>query len=191
MKVIAFNGSPRKDGNTYHLLRHVLDVLLQEGIETEIVQVGGRKVHPCTACSKCFSNQDRRCVIDNDLVNECIEKMVEADAVVIGSPTYFAGVSAEIKAFMDRAFFVAMANGGLFRYKAGAGVAAERRSGAVCVVDQVNHYFGISGMFTAGSRYWNNGKGLMPGEVEDDPEAIDTMRELGENLAWFIRNTRK
>jgi multimeric flavodoxin WrbA len=191
MKVVAFNGSPHKEGNTYHLIRHVLDEIEKEGIETEVVQVGGKKVHPCTACSKCFENQDRRCVLDKDLVNDCIEKMAEADAIVIATPTYFAGVTPEIKAFMDRAFFVGIANGGLFRHKLGAGVAAERRSGAVCAVDTINHYFGISGMFSAGSRYWNNAKGLVPGDVESDEEGVDTMRQLGQNIAWFIKNTRK
>jgi multimeric flavodoxin WrbA len=123
------------------------------------------------------------------MVNECITKMIEADAIIIGTPTYFAGVSPEIKAFMDRAFFVAKANGDLFRRKAGAGIAAERRSGAVCAVDTINHYFGISGMFATGSRYWNNAKGLLPGDVVNDEEGIDTMKQLGENIAWFIQKT--
>lgn len=191
MKVIAFNGSPKKEGNTYHLLRHVLDEVEKHGIPTELVQVGGKKVHPCTACGKCGENLDRCCVIDNDLVNECIAKIADADAVVIGTPTYFAGVTPEIKAFMDRVFFVAKQNGDLFRRKAGAGVAAERRSGAVCAVDCINHYFGISGMFSVGSRYWNNAKGLTPGDVDGDPEGVDTMRQLGENIAWFVKKTHK
>ena len=189
MKVIAFNGSPHKEGNTYHLIRHALNELEKAGIETEIVQIGGMKVHPCTACGKCFEMKNRQCVQDDDLVNDCIEKMVEAEAIIIATPTYFAGVTPEIKAFMDRAFFVAGANGRLFRYKLGAGIAAERRSGAVCAVDTINHYFCISGMFSAGSRYWNNAKGLMPGDVEKDEEGIDTMRQLGENIAWFIKRT--
>ncbi len=187
MKVIAFNGSPHKEGNTYHLIRHTLDEIETAGISTEIIQIGGKKVHPCTACGKCFENNDRQCVQDDDMVNECIKKMVEADAIIIATPTYFAGVTPEIKAFMDRAFFVAGANGRLFRHKLGAGIAAERRSGAVCAVDTINHYFGISGMFSAGSRYWNNAKGLRPGDVENDEEGIDTMRQLGENIAWFVK----
>jgi multimeric flavodoxin WrbA len=189
MKVIAFNGSPHRDGNTYHLIRHVLDEIGKAGITTELVQIGGEKVHPCTACWKCMENHDLQCVQDDDMVNECIEKMAEADAIIIATPTYFAGVTPEIKAFMDRAFFVAKANGDIFRQKLGAGIAAERRSGAVCAVDTINHYFGISGMFSAGSRYWNNAKGLQPGDVENDDEGIDTMKQLGENIAWFIRKT--
>jgi multimeric flavodoxin WrbA len=125
------------------------------------------------------------------MVNDCIEKMIGADAIIIGTSTYFAGVTPEIKAFMDRAFFVGKANGDLFRRKAGAGIAAERRSGAVCAVDTINHYFGISGMFSVGSRYWNNAKGMKPGDVETDEEGIDTMRQLGQNIAWFIKNTHK
>jgi len=191
MKVIAFNGSPNRDGNTYRLIRHALDEIEKAGIKTEIVQVGGKKIHPCTACGKCFENADRQCVQDDDLVNGSIVKMIDADAIIIGTPTYFAGVTPEIKAFMDRAFFVGKANGDLFRQKLGAGIAAERRSGAVCAVDTINHYFGISGMFSAGSRYWNNAKGMAPGDVEADEEGIDTMRQLGQNIAWFIAKTHK
>jgi len=190
MNVIAFNGSPNKDGNTHRLIRHALDQIEKAGIKTELIQVGGKKVHPCTACGKCAENLDRRCIIDNDMVNECIGKMIQADAIVIGTSTYFAGVTPEIKAFMDRTFFVAKMNGDLFRHKVGAGIAAERRSGAVCAVDTINHYFGISGMFSTGSRYWNNAKGLMPGDVETDEEGMDTMKQLGENIAWFLTKTR-
>jgi multimeric flavodoxin WrbA len=190
MKVIAFNGSPNKDGNTYRLVRHALDEIEKAGIRTELVQIGGQKVHPCTACWKCIENQDQQCVQDDDMVNECIQKMIDADAIIIGTPTYFAGVTPEIKAFMDRAFFVAKTNGDLFRQKAGAGIAAERRSGAVCAVDTINHYFGISGMFSTGSRYWNNAKGMKPGDVETDEEGIDTMKQLGENIAWFVKKTQ-
>ncbi|MFZ1896843.1 flavodoxin family protein [Methanoregula sp.] len=191
MKVIAFNGSPNKEGNTYHLIRHALDAIEKAGIKTEIIQIGGTNVHPCIACGKCLENKDMQCIQDNDMVNECIGKMIEADAIIIGTPTYFAGVTPEIKAFMDRAFLVGKANDDMFRQKLGAGLAAERRSGAVCAVDTINHYFIISGMFAAGSRYWNNAKGFMPGDVESDEEGIDTMRQLGENIAWFIKKISK
>jgi len=190
-RVIAFNGSPHRDGNTHRLLRHTLDEIERAGIGTEIIQVGGENVHPCTVCGKCLETLDRQCALDDDMVNESILKMTEADAIIIGTPTYFAGVTPEIKAFMDRAFFVAKMNGDIFRQKLGAAVAVDRRSGAVCAVDTINHYFTISGMFCAGSRYWNNAKGFMPGEVESDTEGIATMKQLGENIAWFIRKTRK
>jgi multimeric flavodoxin WrbA len=190
MKVIAFNGSPNAEGNTCRLIRHALGVIEAAGIETELIQIGGKKVSPCTGCMQCFETGDMQCVQDTDMVNECIMKMQESDAFIIGTSTYFAGVTPEIKAFMDRAFFVAKANGDMFRRKLGAGIAAERRSGAVCAVDTINHFFGISGMFTAGSRYWNLAKGMMPGDVEQDEEGVDTMRQLGENIVWFLQNKK-
>lgn len=191
MKVIAFNGSPNKEGNTSILINHVFKELEKEGIKTEIIQIGGKKVSPCISCWKCFENKDQRCVQENDMVNDCIEKMIKADVIIIGSPTYFASVTPEIKAFMDRAFFVAMANDALFRNKLGASIIAARRGGAVSVFDTINHYFGISGMFSAGSNYWNLGLGLKPGDVENDTESIETMKQLGQNIAWFVKKTHK
>ena len=134
MKVVAFNGSPRKEGNTASLIKHVLAELDKEGIETEIVQIGGKSVHGCTACSKCFENRDRRCVIDNDIVNECIEKMLEADGIILASPTYFADLTPELKALIDRAGFVAKANSEMFSYKVGAAVGAGRRAGPIHII---------------------------------------------------------
>lgn len=190
MKVVAFNGSPRKEGNTSILLRTVCDELEKEGIETETVQIGGRQVHGCTACMKCFENLDKRCVIDTDFINDCIQKMVEADGIIIGTPTYFTDVSVEVKALIDRAGFVSIANGGLLSRKAGAAVVAVRRGGAVHAYDTINHLFGISGMFTVGSNYWNFGMGLMPGDVKNDAEGLETMKTLGQNMAWFLQKTR-
>lgn len=187
MQVVAFNGSPRKGGNTGHLLGHVLSVLEGEGISTALVQVGGEKVHGCTACGKCFTNQDGRCVFDDDIINTCIEKMIAADGILIGSPTYFADVSTETKALIDRAGFVAMANGGLLSRKAGGAVVAARRAGAIHAFDTINHFFGISGMYTVGSIYWNIGLGMNPGDVEQDAEGIRTMQALGENMAWILK----
>ncbi|MDD1716005.1 MAG: flavodoxin family protein [Methanolinea sp.] len=187
MKVVAFNGSPRKGGNTEHLIRHVLSVLKEEGIRTELVQVGGKKVHGCIACGKCFVNQDGKCVFDDDIINKCIGKMVAADGILIGSPTYFADVSTETKALIDRAGFVVMANGGLLSRKMGAAVVAARRAGAVHVFDSINHFFGISNMYTVGSSYWNLGIGMNPGDVEKDEEGIQTMRNLGANMAWILK----
>ncbi|TAJ43350.1 flavodoxin family protein [Methanofollis fontis] len=191
MKVVAFNGSPRKDGNTARLLRAVLAELEKEGIETEIVHIGGRSIHGCTACMKCFENKDRKCIIDKDIVNECIGKMAEADGFVIGSPTYFADVNTETKALIDRAGFVAIANDGMFARKAGAAVVAVRRAGAVHAFDTINHLFGISNMFTVGSSYWNLGLGLAPGDVEKDEEGLQTMQNLGQNMAWLLKRIRE
>ncbi len=187
MKVVAFNGSPRKGGNTEHLLRHVLSTLKAEGIRTELVQIGGKKVHGCMACGKCFESRDQKCVIDNDFVNGCIQKMVAAEGILIGSPTYFADVSTETKALIDRAGFVGMANGGLYARKAGAAVVAVRRAGGIHVFDTINHFFGISSMYTVGSSYWNLGMGLQEGEVEQDAEGIATMENLGRNMAWLLK----
>ncbi|MDI6898594.1 MAG: flavodoxin family protein [Methanolinea sp.] len=190
MRVVAFNGSPRNGGNTERLLKRVLSVLDGEGIQTELVHIGGEKVHGCTACGKCFANQDRRCVFDDDIINGCIGKMAAADGILIGSPTYFADVSPETKALIDRAGFVAMANGRMFSRKVGAAVVAVRRAGGIHVFDTINHFFGISDMFTVGSIYWNIGFGLNPGDVEQDDEGMMTMEALGRNMAWIIRKIK-
>ncbi len=190
MRVVAFNGSPRNGGNTERLLKRVLSVLDGEGIQTELVHIGGEKVHGCTACGKCFANQDGRCVFDDDIINECIGKMAAADGILIGSPTYFADVSPETKALIDRAGFVAMANGRMFSRKVGAAVVAVRRAGGIHVFDTINHFFGISNMFTVGSIYWNIGFGLNPGDVEQDDEGMMTMEALGRNMAWIIRKIK-
>lgn len=190
MRVVAFNGSPRNGGNTERLLKRVLSVLDGEGIQTELVHIGGEKVHGCTACGKCFANQDRRCVFDDDIINGCIGKMAAADGILIGSPTYFADVSPETKALIDRAGFVAMANGRMFSRKVGAAVVAVRRAGGIHVFDTINHFFGISNMFTVGSIYWNIGFGLNPGDVEQDDEGMMTMEALGRNMAWIIRKIK-
>jgi multimeric flavodoxin WrbA len=187
MKVVAFNGSPRKDGNTAALLRKVLSPVARAGIDTELVQVGGLPVRGCAACYHCFQAKDRRCAIQNDIVNACIEKMLAADGIVMGSPTYFAGMTAEMKALVDRAGLVSVANGRLFSRKIGAAVTVNRRGGAVNVVDGINHMFLMSRMIVPGSTYWNFGVGLQPGDVENDSEAIDNMHDLGETIAWLVK----
>jgi multimeric flavodoxin WrbA len=187
MKVVAFNGSPRKNGNSAALLKRVLSELENEGIETEMVHIGGKPLHGCTACMQCFENRDGRCIIDDDLINDCIEKMAGADGIIIASPTYFADVSTETKALIDRAGLVAMANDYLFSRKVGAAVVAVRRAGGIHVYDSINHFFGISNMVTVGSTYWNVGIGHAPGEVEGDDEGIRTMENLGKNMAWLLK----
>jgi multimeric flavodoxin WrbA len=187
MKVIGFNGSARKDGNTAILIREVFGQLEKEGIETELFQFAGKKIRGCTACGKCYENKNRRCVIDNDVLNECLEKMSAADGIIMGSPTYFADVTSETKALIDRAGFVARANGNMFRRKVGAAVVAVRRAGAIHVYDTINHFFGISEMIVPGSIYWNLGIGRTPGEVAEDEEGLETMRVLGANMAWLMK----
>lgn len=186
MKVIAFNTSPRKDGNTYALINYVLDELGREGIETELYQLGGKEVRGCLACYKCFKNKDQRCANNKDAINECIGKMIEADGIVMGSPTYFANVTTEMKALIDRAGLVAKANDDLYKRKVGAAVVAVRRAGAIHAFNSINHFFTISQMIIPGSIYWNLGVGLGKGDVEGDEEGIRTMRILGQNMAWVM-----
>ena len=187
MKVIAFNGSARKDGNTAILVRHVFSALNKKGIKTEMVQLSGKKIRGCIACFKCWKNKDRRCAVKNDIVNECIEKMLDADGIVLASPTYFADVSAELKALIDRAGMVSRANGDMLKRKTGAAVVAARRAGAIHVFDTINHFFLISQMIVPGSIYWNIGFGREKGEVEKDEEGLKTMQALGENMAWLMK----
>ncbi len=191
MKVIAFNGSARKDGNTALLLNTVLAALSAEGIETELYQLAGKPIQGCIACYKCFENKNKRCAVDKDVVNDCIGKMVEADGILLGSPTYFADVSAGMKALIERSGMVARANGNLFRRKAGAGVVAVRRAGAYHVFSSLNSFFLIGEMVVPGSSYWNLGRGRNPGEVKDDEEGMQTMKALGANMAWLMKQLAK
>ncbi|HSH68870.1 MAG TPA: flavodoxin family protein [Deferrisomatales bacterium] len=187
MKVVAFNGSPRQGGNTEHLIRAVFAPLEAAGIETELVQLGGKTLRGCIACMKCRERQDGRCAIDSDLGNEYLAKMCAADGILLGSPTYFTDVTAEMKALIDRSGYVALGNGGLFRRKVGAAVVAARRGGATHAFDTLNHLFLINQMVIPGATYWNLGYGLHPGDVEEDPEGLANMRNLGENMAWLLQ----
>ncbi len=187
MKVVAFSGSARKNGNTAILVNYVLRELEQEGIETELVQLAGKKIRGCIACMKCWENKDQRCSVTNDVLNECIEKMIAADGIILGSPTYFANVSTELKALIDRAGMTSIANDRMFKRKVGAAVVAVRRAGAVHVFNSINHFFFIGQMIVPGSIYWNMGFGLDKGEVEKDEEGVSTMKGLGQNMAWLLK----
>lgn len=187
MKVVAFNGSARKDGNTAILLERVLSELRAEGIETELIQFAGKKIHGCTACMKCRETKDHRCAGLNDFGNECIVAADAADGILIGSPVYFSDVTAETKAFIDRLGYVGRANPEMLRRKVGAGVAAVRRAGAIHALDTINHLFFISEMIVPGSSYWNLGIGGAAGSVESDEEGLRTMATLGVNMAWLMK----
>lgn len=187
MKVVAFNGSARRDGNTAILIRKVFAGLEAEGIETELVQLAGEHIRGCAACYACVKNKNRRCVIDDDVVNTCIKKMVEADGIILGSPTYFTDVTSEMKALIDRAGLVSRANGDMLRRKVGAAVVAVRRCGAIHAFDTINHFFLIGQMVIPGSCYWNVGIGREIGEVERDEEGMQTMALLGGNMAWVLK----
>ena len=187
MKVVAFNGSPRKEGNTFRLINRAFKALQAEGIETELVQVGGNLIAGCKACYACSRNKDGRCVQEKDPVNEWIGKMVEADGIILASPTYFADLTPELKALIDRSGLVTRANGHLLRRKVGAAIVAVRRAGAIHVFDSINHFFLINQMIVPGSSYWNIGCGREQGEVERDEEGMKTMTALGENMAWVMK----
>lgn len=190
MKAIAINSSPRKGGNTEILLNSVLAPLQESGWETELVQIGGKPVRGCTACTKCFENKDMKCIIDTDPVNSIIAKMAEADAIILGSPTYFADVTAEMKALIDRAGYVSIANGRCFKGKIGVSVSAVRRAGALRAFDTMNHLFQISKMIIPGSTYWNLGVGRLPGEVESDEEGLNNMTDLGRMINWLGKSLK-
>jgi multimeric flavodoxin WrbA len=191
MKVVAFNGSARKDGNTAILVNAVFKELKKEKIETELVQLSGKKIRGCIACGKCFEKKDGLCAIKGDIINECIEKMTEADGIILASPTYFADVSTEMKALIDRSGYVAKANDDMFRRKVGAAVVAVRRGGAIHAFDTMNHFFFISQMVVPGSSYWNVGIGHAAGDVKEDEEGLATMKTLGANMAWVLKKLNK
>jgi multimeric flavodoxin WrbA len=187
LKVVALNGSARKGGNTAILLRYVLAELEKEGIATELVEMSGAKIHGCLSCRKCSVRKDRRCSQTGDMGNVYIGKMEQADGILLGSPTYVADVSPEMKALMDRACLVARANGGMLRRKVGAAVVAVRRAGAIHAFDALNHFFLINEMIVPGSSYWNIAIGREIGDVEKDEEGIQTMKTLGQNMAWLLK----
>lgn len=191
MKVVAFNGSARKDGNTAILVNVVFQELKKAGIKTELVQLAGKKIRGCTACGKCFENQDKQCAVKGDVANDCIGKMLQADGIILASPTYFADVSTELKALIDRSGFVAKANQDMFKRKVGAGVIAVRRGGAIHAFDTINHFFFINQMIVPGSSYWNIGIGLAPGDVNGDDEGISIMTVLGANMAWLMKKIQE
>jgi len=187
MKVIAFNGSPRKDGNTQLLIEEVFKVLEKKGIKSELIQIGGEKVRGCQACDKCRKNLDFKCVMKNDIINECIEKAREADGIIFGSPTYFSDVTTEMKALLDRLGYVSRANGNFLDRNVGASVVAVRRGGATNAFDTMNHMMQICGMYIVGSTYWNMGIGREKGEVLKDAEGLRNMEHLGKNMAWILK----
>jgi multimeric flavodoxin WrbA len=191
MKVVAFNGSPRQNGNTAILIGYVLSELGNEGIETELVQLAGKKIHGCIACYKCFENKDKECAVKDDIANECIQKMLKADGIILGSPTYFSDVTPELKALMDRAGLVSKANYSMLKRKLGAAIVAVRRNGGTHVFDTINHLFLSTEMIVPGSIHWNIGVGRDEGEVEKDEEGIQTMKVLGQNMAWLLKSVSR
>ncbi len=184
MKVVAFNGSPRKDGNTSILIKRVFRELEKDGIETELVQLSSKEIRGCIACERCTQNQDRRCAVNKDAANEYIQEMLAADGIILGSPVYFNDITPETKALIDRCGYVARANGRMFRDKVGAAVAAVRRSGAVHSLDSMAHFFLSGEMILVGRGI---GVGRAKGEVEKDEEGMSRVKLLGERMAWLLK----
>ena len=187
MKVVAFNGSPKKAGNTFHALKMVTDELEKAGIETEIVQVGNQAIRGCAACGMCIKNKNEQCVLPDDGLNELLQKMKHADGILLGSPVHYAGMGGTMKSFLDRAFYVAGANGGLMRHKVGASVVAVRRSGGLPTFNQLNNFLSYAEMLIPTSNYWNVIHGTSPGEATQDDEGVQIMRVLGKNMAWLMK----
>jgi len=190
MKVIAINGSPNKKGNTFHALNMVGNELKADGIEFEILHIGHKMIHGCTACGKCASNKDEKCIIKTDDLNQWIQKIKKVDGIIIGSPVYYSGIPGTMKSFLDRLFFVSGSNGNLLRQRVAAGVVAVRRTGGSVTLDSLNHYLTYSEMIVATSNYWNVIHGTNSGEVNQDGEGKQIMRVLGRNMAWLLKNER-
>jgi len=187
MKVVALNASARKDGNTAMLLNAVADELKVEGIETELIQLGGKTVKGCRACYKCFQKQDKHCVVGNDMLNDIIDEMLAADGILLGSPTYFSDVTANMRAFIERCGFVARANNYMMKRKVGASVVAVRRAGAIPAFSSMNLFLHYMQMVMPGSSYWSIGIGRDIGDVLKDAEGLQTMKDLGQNMAWLMK----
>ncbi len=190
MKILAINASPHVNGNTAALLKAVLIPATEAGIETEVIHLGAKNIHGCRACGMCYRNKNKQCICQDDIVNDLLPKIWEADALILGTPSYFSDMTPELKCLIDRVGYVARANGGLLRHKIGAAVIAQRRAGAVSIQASVHHMFLMSEMIIPGSTYWNMGMGAKIGEVASDEEALANMRNLGDNIVWLLQKTR-
>ena len=190
MKVVAINGSPRKQGNTDTLLKAVLQPFTEAGADIELVELAGHAIKGCTACYICFHKKNGKCFLAKDMVNDCLAKMVTADVILLGSPNYFSDVTSEMKALIDRCGMVSRANGDMFRRKLGAAVVASGRAGAIHAFDTMNHFFLINQMIIIGSNSWNIGIGRDIGDLVDDQEGLRTMQQLGENMVWMLNKLK-
>ena len=186
MKVLLLNGSPHEKGNTYLSLEEIAKTLKNDGIDSEIFYIGKDSIASCMGCGACSKLQ--RCVFDKDKVNEFVNKMMEADALIVGSPVHYAGATGAITAFLGRAFFSGWRSGkNVFRLKPAAAVAVARRAGTSSTLDQLNKYFGISQMPVISGRYWNNVHGQTQGEINQDFEGLQNLRFLARNMSYFLK----
>lgn len=184
MKVIAFNGSPRKDGNTSILIKHIFGELEAQRIETDLVQLSDKEIHGCIACYRCVKNKDKQCAVKTDAANEYIEKMLGADGIILGSPVYFQDVTPEMKALIDRTGYVSRSNGRMFKNKVGASVVAVRRSDSIHALDTMDHFFLAGEMVIVGR---GAGIGLKKGDVDKDAEGIQQVKSLGQRMGWLLK----
>ncbi len=187
MNVLAINGSPRIKGNTNIALDFIANELTSEGIDTDILQLGTNVIKCCMACGVCGKMQNERCTIDDDIVNDAIQMMKNADAIIFGSPVHFAGISSNLKAFMDRVFYVSSKNNGLFRHKVGGAIAVTRRSAGVVTFNSITNYLLFAEMIIPAGNYWNVVYGRDIGEVEQDIEGLQTLKTFAKNMAWIMK----
>jgi multimeric flavodoxin WrbA len=190
MKVVVFNGSPKPEGNTHNWLKVVMDELKEEKIDVEYIWMGMEEIQGCISCYRCAQNQNKSCAVKTDKLNKYLEKMVEADGIILGSPTYFADTSTRMKALIERAGLVSKVNGDLLKHKVGASVVAVRRAGATHVFSSMNYFFLINQMFVVGSSYWNLGVNpnvSEPSDFDKDEEGLKTFQNLGKNFAYLLK----
>ncbi|HPB58200.1 MAG TPA: flavodoxin family protein [Bacteroidales bacterium] len=187
MKVIAFNGSPKKGGNTFTALQSIQPIFGENGVELEILQIGSSTIQGCMACGACRTNKNERCIFDKDPVNEIIQKVKEADGIILASPVYYASINGTFKSFLDRLFYVSGSNGNLFRHKVGAALVVVRRVGGINAFLDLNNYLLYSEMIIPGSNYWNVVYGSKPGEVLKDHEGLQTLAVLAQNFCWTLK----
>lgn len=190
MKAVAINGSPRKDGNTFTMLNKVLNRLEEHGVETKLIQVGGKNIHGCRACWACKKMKNGKCVCNDDIFNEIVADAIDADVIILGTPSYYSDMTPELKAFIDRFGLVASAIGAL-KHKIGAGVVAQRRGGGVAIQSTLHHMFLMNEMIIVGSTYWNFGFGREKCEVNNDDEAMVNMENLADNIFWTLEKISK
>ena len=186
MKAVAINGSPRKGGNTEQMLNIVLDTIKKSGIETKLIQIGGTNIHGCRGCWACTKIKNGKCAFNDDILNELLDEVYSADALILGTPSYFADMTPELKAFIDRVGVVASSIGNPLKHKIGAAVIAQRRGGGPAIQASIHHMFLMKEMIIPGSLYWNFGIGRDKGEVQSDEEAKANMVNLGENIVWLL-----
>lgn len=187
MKVIAINGSPRKDGNTYFVLKTMAETLANEGIEVEILQIGDKLIHGCIGCAYCRKSENNMCVFNDDIVNEVSQKLRQCDGIILGSPTYYGGIAGAMKALLDRVFY---SGSKYFLGKVGTAVAVARRAGAVETANQLSSYLRLSQVVLAPSQYWLALYGAGKGEVAQDLEGIQTAKKNAAAMAWLLKNTQ-